>query len=56
VRFAREYHLAVILPVSGKMSSSTIAGIRFMGGVCVASKANGALPVSLCTSSWPPAW
>jgi hypothetical protein len=54
--FASKNNLAVILPVSGKMSSSTIAGIRFMGGVCVAFRANGARAVSLCTSSWPPAW
>jgi hypothetical protein len=32
---ARKSNLALILPISGRMSSCTIAGIRCMGGACV---------------------
>jgi hypothetical protein len=45
-------NLADILPISGRMSSSTIAGIRFMGKARVAFRSSGALRVSSCTWSW----
>jgi hypothetical protein len=50
--FAPERHLAVILPISGRMSSSTIAGIRCTGKARVAFRLNGAQRASSCTSSW----
>jgi hypothetical protein len=50
--FAPERNLADILPISGRMSSSTIAGIRFMGKARVAFRSSGALRVSSCTWSW----
>ena len=49
---AIERNLADILPISGRMSSSTIAGIRFMGKARVAFRSSGALRVSSCTWSW----
>jgi hypothetical protein len=45
-------HLAVILPISGRMSSSTIAGIRCTGKARVAFRLNGAQRASSCTSNW----
>jgi hypothetical protein len=47
-----EGNLADIMPISGRMSSSTIAGIRFMGKARVAFRSSGALRVSSCTWSW----
>lgn len=44
-------NLAVILPMSGRTSSSTIAGIRYTGGARVAFRASGEHRVSSCTSS-----
>jgi len=49
---AIKHNLADILPISGRMSSSTIAGIRFMGKARVAFRSSGALRVSSCTWSW----
>ena len=48
--FAPECNLAVILPISGKMSSSIIAGIHCMGGACVIFRANDAHQVM--SSTW----
>ena len=49
--FAPERNLAVILPISGRMSSSTIVGIRCAGKARVAFRSSGAQPASSCTSS-----
>jgi hypothetical protein len=45
-RFSAQGNLAVILPISGRMSSSTIVGIRFTDGARGASRASGARRVS----------
>jgi hypothetical protein len=48
-------NLALILPISGKMSSSIIAGIRCTGGGRTAFNVNGERRVSSCMWSWRPA-
>ena len=45
---AIQRNLAVILPISGRMSSSTIAGIRCTGGACVVFRPSGAHRLSWC--------
>jgi hypothetical protein len=45
-----ERNLALILPISGRMSSFTIAGIRCTGKVRVAFRSSDARAVSSCTS------
>jgi hypothetical protein len=50
-RFSAKCNLAVILPISGRMSSSTIAGIHCTGGACVAFRASGAHRANSCTWS-----
>ena len=47
-----EHNRAVILPISGRMLLSTIAGIRCTGKARVAFRLNGAQRASSCTSSW----
>jgi hypothetical protein len=49
--FTRYPNFAVILPMSGRTSPSTIAGIRCTGGVRAAFRASCAHRVSLCTWS-----
>ena len=48
---ASDGNLAVILPMSGRMSWSDIAGIRCTDRGCVVFRASGAHRVSWCTSS-----
>jgi hypothetical protein len=48
-RLTSERNLAVILPISGRMSSSIIAGIHYTGGACVVFRASGAHRVMSCT-------
>jgi hypothetical protein len=43
---------ASILPMSGRMSLSTIVGIRCMGAAHVASRVSDGQRVSSCMSSW----
>ena len=43
-----------VLPISGKMSSSIIAGIHCTGGACVVFRASGAHHVMSCTWSCRP--
>ena len=45
---AIDHNLAVILPISGRMSWSNIAGIRCTDRECVALRASVALRVSWC--------
>ena len=52
---AADGNLAVILPISGRMSSSIIAGIHCTGGACVVFRASGAHQVMSCTWSCRPA-
>jgi hypothetical protein len=52
---AADRNLAVILPISGKMSSSIIAGIHCTDGACVVFRASGAHQVMSCTWSCRPA-
>jgi hypothetical protein len=49
-RLAAKRNLALILPISGRMSSFTIAGIRCTGKVRVAFRSSDARAVSSCTS------
>ena len=51
---AIEDNLAVILPMSGRMSWSIIAGIRCTGGACVIFGANAAHQAISCTLSYRP--
>jgi hypothetical protein len=53
--FAPERNLAVILPISGRMSSSIIAGILCTVGACVVFRASGAHQVMSYTWSCRPA-
>jgi hypothetical protein len=46
---AIDRNLEVILPISGRMSSFTIAGIRCAGGARVAFRSSDARAVSSCT-------
>ena len=46
-----ESNLAVILPISGRMLWSDIAGIRCTDRGCVVFRASGAHRVSWCTSN-----
>ena len=48
-------NLAVILPISGRMSWSNIAGIRCTGEAHGSFRASGARQASLCTWNWRPA-
>ena len=48
-RLAAERNLAVILPISGRMLWSNIAGIRCTDRGCVVFRASGAHRVSWCT-------
>ena len=48
-------NLALILPISGRMSSSIIAGIHCTGAVRIAFSVCGAHRASLCMWSWRPA-
>ena len=50
-----ECNLAVILPISGRMSWSNIAGIRCTGEAHGSFRASGARQASLCTWNWRPA-
>ena len=49
--FAIESNLAVILPMSGRMSWFNIAGIRCTGETHASFRASGARQASLCTWS-----
>jgi hypothetical protein len=49
--FTPERNLAVILPMSGRMLWSDIAGIRCTDRGCVVFRASGAHRVSWCTSN-----
>jgi hypothetical protein len=46
--FPIEHNLAVILPISGRMLWSDIAGIRCTDGGCVVFRVSGAHRVSWC--------
>jgi hypothetical protein len=54
-RFSSQGNLAVIVPISGRMSSSIIAGIRCTGEARVVFKVNGAHQARSCTWSCRPA-
>jgi hypothetical protein len=54
-RLSSQRNLAVILPISGRMSPSIIAGIHCTGGACVVFRARGAHQVMSCTWSCRPA-
>jgi hypothetical protein len=49
-----ESHLGVILPMSGRISSSTIAGIRCIADACVAFWSSDARPSKSLRLSWRP--
>jgi hypothetical protein len=51
VILAAERNLTVILPMSGRMLWSDIAGIHFTDRGCVVFRASGAHRVSWCTSN-----
>jgi hypothetical protein len=53
--FSSDGNLAAILPISGRMSSSIIAGIHFTDGACVVFRASGAHQVMSCMWSCRPA-
>ena len=53
-RLSTQGNLAVILPISGKMSSFIIAGIHCTGGACVVFRVSGAHQVMSCTWSCRP--
>ena len=53
-RLPSQRNLAVILPMSGRMSWSIIAGIRCTGGACVIFGANAAHQAISCTLSYRP--
>jgi hypothetical protein len=50
-RLAAERNLEVILPMSGRISSSTIAGIHYAGEARAAFSLSGARRAISCTSS-----
>jgi hypothetical protein len=54
-RFSSQGNLAAILPISGRMSSSIIAGIRCTGEARVVFRVNGAHQARSCTWSCRPA-
>jgi hypothetical protein len=56
VVLAPERSLGVILPMSGRTSSFTTAGTRFMGAAFIVPTASIALPVRSFTSRRRPAW
>jgi hypothetical protein len=51
---AADGNLAVIVPISGRMSSSIIAGIHCTGEVRVAFRVSGAHQAMSCTWSYRP--
>jgi len=53
-RFSSQSNLAVIVPISGRMSSSIIAGIHCTGEVRVAFRVSGAHQAMSCTWSYRP--
>src|SRR3954468_6903753 len=53
---APQGHHGVILPMSGRRSWSTTAGIRCTGGASGGTTARIVSPVASCTSRWRPAW
>jgi hypothetical protein len=54
-RLSSKSNLAAILPISGRMSSSIIAGIRCTGEARVVFRVNGAHQARSCTWSCRPA-
>ena len=52
---AAERNRPVILPISGRKSSSIIAGTHTMGAAFAANMSNGAPAAISFTSSWRPA-
>jgi hypothetical protein len=54
-RLAAQRNLAAILPISGRMSSSIIAGTHCTAGACVVFRASDAHQVMSCTWSYRPA-
>ena len=54
-RFSSQSNLAAILPISGRMSSSIIAGIHCTGEALVVFRVSGAHQAMSCTWSCRPA-
>ena len=54
-RFSSQGNLAAILPISGRMSSSIIAGIHCTGEARVVFRVSGAHQAKSCTWSFRPA-